>query len=273
MILLWSFIILGILALVVFTEERKPALVELTIYQVVQAAADGDIVKGVITPSPARGGPDWTEIRGEIKPGSRHAKDGATRFFAAGRLTDESIRKLQETDVFREESSGDPFISQLISLLPLLIIVLVLYFVFMRQMRSAGKGAMSFGKSRARMLTRDRDRITFKEVAGCDEAKEEVSEVVDFLKDPRKFQKIGGRIPKGCLLVGPPGTGKTLLARAVAGRDVCHFSPFPARTLSKCSWVLALPVCATCLSRAARTPPASFSSTKSTPWAASVERA
>src|SRR5688500_14414452 len=104
-----------------------------------------------------------------------------------------------------------------VSWFPMLLLIGVWIF-FMRQMQGGGRGgAFSFGKSRARMLDESTNTVTFADVAGCEEAKEEVSELVDFLRDPTKFQKLGGRIPKGCLLVGPPGTGKTLLARAIAG--------------------------------------------------------
>src|SRR2546428_10008266 len=114
-------------------------------------------------------------------------------------------------------SESHPFGQALLSFGPVLFLLALLYFLFRQQIRMAGKGALNFGKSKARMLARDKNKITFKDVAGVEEAKDEVQELVEFLRDPKKFQKLGGRIPKGVLLVGPPGTGKTLLARAIAG--------------------------------------------------------
>ena len=106
--------------------------------------------------------------------------------------------------------------SILVNLLPI-VLLLGVWFFFMRQMQGGARGAMGFGKSKAKMLTENKNRITFDDVAGVDEAKDDLAEIVDFLKDPGRFQKLGGKIPRGALMVGPPGTGKTLLGRAVAG--------------------------------------------------------
>ncbi|QNT71418.1 ATP-dependent metallopeptidase FtsH/Yme1/Tma family protein [Defluviicoccus vanus] len=133
---------------------------------------------------------------------------------------DSLIARLQKAGVritAQPEDDGAPTIwSVLISWFPMLLLIGVWIF-FMRQMQAGGGKAMGFGKSRARLLTEKTGRVTFTDVAGIDEAKQELEEIVEFLKDPQKFQRLGGRIPKGCLLIGPPGTGKTLLARAIAG--------------------------------------------------------
>jgi cell division protease FtsH len=128
------------------------------------------------------------------------------------RLIDKNVR----VTAAPEDEGMHPLLSMLISWFPLLLII-GLWVFFMRQMQSGSGRAMGFGKSRAKLLTEKVGRVTFEDVAGVDEAKQEVEEIIEFLRDPQKFQRLGGKIPKGVLLVGPPGTGKTLLARAIAG--------------------------------------------------------
>ena len=137
----------------------------------------------------------------------------------------ELVKVLRERGVQIEAKPPDEspwYITFLVTWGPF-VLFLGLWFFLMRQMQMGGNKALSFGKSRARMLTEDRKKVMFSDVAGVDEAKEEVLEIIEFLRDPRKFQKLGGRIPKGVLIVGPPGTGKTLLAKAIAGEASVPF--------------------------------------------------
>jgi len=221
--LLW----IGILALVpliwkfhsqVETKYRTPTYTEF-----IGLVTNNLIVKGTINYSPQS--PDLREVSGKYLDKKPNGDTIEVAFKGTYRLLEPVEKILLDSGKFDGIQPNTLLLGVLYSLLPFILFGALVWFFLIRQLKMAGKGALSFGKSKARMLSKEKNRTTFKDVAGVDEAKEEVSELVEFLKDPKKFQKLGGRIPKGILMVGAPGTGKTLLAKAIAGEaDAAFFS-------------------------------------------------
>ncbi len=222
MLIFWLALVAAVLALLYLTPNMAKSPEILSIQEIVDRAEKNDVKPGAVLRPDPNGGRDGVVITGESR---LDAANPFKPFRAAGRETESMHDRISKTKLIQEQPSQTLLTSIAAQVVPFLLIIGLLYFLFVRQLRQAGRGALSFGKSRAKLLMRDRAKLTFADVAGCDEAKEEVSEVVEFLKDPKKFTKMGGRIPTGILMVGPPGTGKTLLAKAVAGEaDVPFFS-------------------------------------------------
>ncbi|MBL8236455.1 MAG: ATP-dependent zinc metalloprotease FtsH [Bryobacterales bacterium] len=212
-LIFWLVIVcLVIILYTVVKPGNKKAEQPYTFSQFITAVETGKVKKVTITAN---------EVKGDFVA----EEEGTLRTLIPSNYPD-VYKMLREKNVNVEikEASNANLISLIINSIPF-ILLLALYFFMIRQMQSGGNKALSFGKSRARLHSSQQKKVTFKDVAGVDEAKEELQEIIEFLREPQKFQKLGGRIPKGVLLVGPPGTGKTLLARAIAGEaNVPFFS-------------------------------------------------
>jgi len=221
-ILFWLLIILVLPFVLVMmklgqTKERKA----LTAAELENELVARRVTQAIVVRETGGSGIRW--IRGEYRP-----EDAVEDIpFQAEVVFTPALAELlrENCPKWKVETENNLLGPLLVSVLPILLLVGLIYFLFSRQLKAAGRGAMQFGKSRARMISPTQERVTFADVSGITEAKDEMQEVVEYLRDPRKFQRLGGRIPRGVLMVGPPGTGKTLLARAIAGEaEVPFFS-------------------------------------------------
>ncbi len=213
-VIFWVVFIGGAILLVqVYRGSTANPPTEYTYSKLVQDVSEGKVKKAII---------EGSTVTGELQSGTSFKAEIGNEFVV--RDVADTMRQKNIDVKFKQPAGSGLWVQIFTYFFPVLLIIG--FWIFMiRQMQSGGNKALSFGKSRAKLLSNQQKRVTFKDVAGVDEAKEELQEIIEFLKEPQKFQKLGGRIPKGVLMMGPPGTGKTLLARAIAGEaNVPFFS-------------------------------------------------
>ena len=207
----WALLIVGSIALVQFASSRRQEALDISYTQFTEQLDKANVAAVEIT--------ERAQVKGDFKTPVAYGRRTAEHFttLLPFESSDTWVATLREKGVdVRAREEKQSFGVFLFSFLPYLFILGLIIFM-LRQMQQGGNRAFAFGKSKAKLLAGDTPKVTFADVAGADEAKQELEEIIDFLKDPQKFQRLGGRLPKGALLVGPPGTGKTLLAKAVAG--------------------------------------------------------
>jgi len=211
-VVVWIFIFVAAWLVWTIFSQRQSGAARITYTEFIKQVEANNVVRVVLTEQDISG-----TLREPITPGGDKNKKSFTEFRTTVPKNDpELISRLLKSDVYIDARERSQWPTILISVLPW-VLVIGIWVLFMRRMTSGQDRAFTFGRSRARLVTSDRPQVTFQDVAGVEEAKEELQEVIAFLKSPQKFQRLGGRIPKGVLLVGPTGTGKTLLAKAVAG--------------------------------------------------------
>ena len=213
----WVLITLLAVTLFTYTSGSRDAAQKVTYSEYISQLDGGNIKSATIQ--------DGSTVIGEFKSPVIVNRRPVTQFTVGFPVinSDAELDHLKSKNVVIDSKKGGATLGSFLLMFLPYIIIFGIWILILRQMQAGGAKAFSFGKSKAKLLTADSPKVTFADVAGCDEAKVELEEIIEFLKDPQKFTKLGGRLPKGALLVGPPGTGKTLLARAVAGEAARPF--------------------------------------------------